>query len=119
MMLILSVGSLSAYESGNKKASPLLMQIATKQAESIRYYDGERVYLKAEKIYPTSQGPVLYHGGSSILLPNLSADDTGYYLSCRSKDDYYFRCPNPDCGTGWWFTETWSPLCPSCGTPGE
>ncbi len=80
MVLVLSLANLSAYakETSFKDASPAILQIATKQAESIQHYDGNRLYLKAEKIYSTHQGPVLYNGGSSIFLPNLSADDKGY-----------------------------------------
>jgi rubrerythrin len=80
----------------------------------------KKLYLKAEKIFHTNAGLALYSGDSVIFLPRLSVDHMGYYLSCGHRlDDYYFICPKPKCGTTWWFSETWSDLCPVCGTPGE
>jgi hypothetical protein len=122
LMFIFPVVCALAY--GNSDLPPpcrgeasAIIQIVTKQTESIQHYDGGKLYLKAEKIYQTNAGPALYNAASMILLPNLSADQTGYYLPCRSKDDYRFTCPN--CGKQWWFSDTWDYLCPVCGTPGE
>lgn len=102
-----------------KKAipTPAIIQIITKQADSIQDFDGEKLYLKSEKIFSTPFGLALYDQNSMILLQNLSTNDSGHYLLCRSKDDYRFTCPK--CGYQWWFSDTWSDLCPRCYTPGE
>lgn len=122
LMFVFPVTCVVAHEHvGQKEQSvPTIMQIAYKQPESIQHYDDGKLYLKAEKIYQTVDGPLLYSNGSTILLPNLSVDQSGYYLSCRRRmDDYQLKCPNPDCGMKWWFSETWSIYCPACGMPGE
>jgi hypothetical protein len=123
LMFVFPIACIFASDDGgsgtlsNEETVPPVVQIVTKHAETIQHYDGERLYLKAEKIYHTNAGPALCSDDFAILLSNLSTDRTGYYLSCRSKDDYRFTCPK--CGRRWWFSDTWSHLCPVCEIPGE
>jgi hypothetical protein len=128
ILLTFPIACALAHESGSLNSLgestpvPTIVQIATQQPEAIQHYDRieKKLYLKTEKIFHTNAGLALYSGESVILLPRLSVDHRGYYLSCgHRRDDYHFTCPKPNCGTRWWFTETWSDLCPVCGTPGE
>ena len=107
---------------GESTTTPAIVQIFTQHPEAIQHYDRveRKIYLKAEKIFHTNMGPAVYSGNSVIFLPRLSVDHRGYYLSCgRRWDDYYFTCPKAKCGKQWWFSDTWSDLCPVCGTAGE
>ena len=119
-MLIFPIVSIFAnhnYCAFNETEAPAILQIVTKQAEAIEHYNGLKLYLKSEKIHHTNHGPMICNADSIILLQNLSVDQMGCYLLCRSKDDYKFTCPN--CGKQWWFSDTWSVDCPVCDTPGE
>ena len=64
-----------------------IMQVVIEQADSIEYVDKEKLYLKTKNIFHTNAGLVLYNGHSTILLPRLSVDQSGYYLCRRNKDE--------------------------------
>ena len=95
-----------------------VVQVVIEQADSIEYVDKERLYLKAENIFHTNAGLVLYNGHSTILLPRLSVDQSGYYLCRRNKDETY-KCTNPKCGFKWSILEYPTVNCPKCGRAGE
>jgi hypothetical protein len=96
LIFIFSVGCSFANDNdrlcapNHARGASAIMRIVIEQAEAIQHYDGERLYLKAEKIYHTNAGPALCNDRSAILLPNLSVNQLGYYLFCRNRDDYKF-----------------------------
>src|ERR1700722_12995373 len=79
-----------------------IVQIVTLQADSIDFLDAGKIYLKADKIYPTNHGPLLFNNSSGIFLQNLSSDQMGYYLLLRDRDDFRLYCKK--CKISWWFS---------------
>jgi hypothetical protein len=130
LMVVLPVVSLLADENvsvdaphcqeGSSEISPTFIQIVKEQSDSIQHFDKGRIYLKAERIFPTSRGLVLYNGQSSILLPSVFADGTGCYLHFRlcGRDDE-LKCSNSNCRWRWFFREWWTLNCPRCGETGN
>ena len=102
-----------------KCESSSIFKVFTEQSDSIESVDDKKVYLKAANLSYINTGFVLSNDRSSIFLPRLSVDQNGYYLSCRSKDDdFKLKCPDPDCGFRWWYSD-WGIFCPVCGTLGD
>ncbi|MDP1609079.1 MAG: hypothetical protein Q8L98_07185 [Chlamydiales bacterium] len=110
-------GEDQVYEKSYELSS--ILQVTSKQPDSIEYLEGEKIYLKKENTFPICNGYVLCNGRSAIVLPRLSFDQNGYYLSSRSPDDFKLNCSNSRCGNVWWFTDNWSIYCPKCGSVGN
>lgn len=49
-----------------QEISSAVIRIFTEQSDSIKQLEEERVYLKAERLYPTDNGLLLFNGCSSI-----------------------------------------------------
>jgi hypothetical protein len=93
-----------------------IIQVVVEQAESIEYFDGNKLYLKARNIRHTNVGLALCNEHSTILLPRLSVDQNGYYLSYRDED-HKLTCTK--CGYEWSIFIHASEYCPRCGGIGE
>jgi hypothetical protein len=85
----------TATDTSRDPEASSIIQVVTEQANSIEYFDGGRLYLKAGNICHTNSGLALYNGHSTILLPRLFVDQRGYYLSCHNRNDI-LKCTN--CG---------------------
>ncbi len=127
LMLILAVTSLLANENASEYAlkhqeissavSSVVIQIVTEQSDSIQYFEEDRLYLKAERIFPINNGLLLCNGQSSIILPALFTDQTGYYLPCARR--YLMQCVNSNCGYCCWDAYEDGVACPACGAGGD
>lgn len=87
-----------------------IIQIVTEQPESIEYFDGDKLYLKPGNIYQTNGGIILQNGCSTIALPRLSVDQSGYYLVRRYPEDTMLVCNK--CKHKWSILEHASVYCP-------
>lgn len=97
-----------------------IMNVVMNQEGSIARINGNRLYLKAQNIFPAKNGYILRSERSVIVLPRLSFDESGEgYLLCRSPDDFQLVCTNPKCGFVFWFSSTWNGHCPKCGWMGN
>lgn len=99
----------------NPEASSII-QIVTEQPESIEYFDDGKLYLKARNICHTNVGLMLCNEHSAILLPRLSVDQNGYYLSSRDED-HKLTCSK--CSYVWSILIHASLCCPRCGGIGN
>lgn len=124
-VFVLSIASLCAHEDINSQqsdylgTSPIVLQIISEQAESVQYDDSKngKLYLKAEKIYPTNNQLWLYDDVTAILLPAVYMDQSGYYILCRKHGERPLQCPN--CGRQWYYSENPTYYCRVCLIPGE
>ena len=114
---ILANENASAYTPKCQKISSTIIQIITEQSDSIQYFDGERLYLKVERICPTNNGLLLCNNHSSILLPTLFTDPMGYYLPCLKT--CRMKCINPECKYCCWDAYKYGIECPHCEYPGD
>ncbi|MGC2595034.1 MAG: hypothetical protein WA347_01990 [Rhabdochlamydiaceae bacterium] len=79
-------GNSSIYTGGYE--APSIIQIITKHAEAIEHYDGEKLYLKSEKIHHTNYGPVLYNSYSAVELASAQEKPMPIHRSFIFDFDY-------------------------------
>ena len=79
-----------------------------------------RIYLKAERIYPTEKGLFLCNEDSAIPIPTLHSDQQGCYLNCAQFDQLvvFYKCTNPNCRNVW-DPYAYGYRCPKCKSPGR
>ena len=115
--IILADENVSPCELKCQEISSAITQIIEEQSDSIQSFDGARLYLKTERIFPTNHGLLLCNSQSSILLPSLFADQTGCYIPCVKK--CRMKCINPRCKYCCWDAYEDGIACPACGEPGD
>jgi hypothetical protein len=92
-------------------------QIIKEQPDSIRSFDGERMYLVPHHIFATNSGLFLRDDRSSIFIPKLFVDEKGIYIPCVRK--LKMICVNDRCGYCCWDAYRDGIECPVCGYPGD
>ena len=86
----------------------LINQIIANEYFCVQEYEEEKIYLRAENIYPTENGLLLkVNDQDYICLLLLQSDNTGCYVplgrmkvlnTCRfCKKEYFIRYKNPEC----------------------
>jgi hypothetical protein len=107
-------------------ADPLAFtsDILTHQPDSVFFRTDERIYLRPEKIHPTSRGIFIGDQGTLIEIPFLCSDRMGCYVPSNNRlgVDYtgYWVCWNDKCknyGKVWRSKSQYCPVCRESGQP--
>jgi hypothetical protein len=109
--------SCEEYNKSCKDSS--IVRLFTEMIDSVKYLDGEKVYLNPSHIFHTPRASVVCNGRSAIVLSKLSFDHDGYYIPCRKREDCTLKCSNPKCGYEWDIRQHASAYCPICGHAAE
>lgn len=90
----------------NVPDSTAKIRILTQEYECVQTYDGDKIYLRLDRIYPMPEGLYLHlRGNDFVLLPRLNSDNQGCYINsfeifnrCRfCGEPYFLRCTNSEC----------------------
>ena len=117
VLTIFSYANFNASGLTHKDVSLTMKKIIQEQPESIRSFDGERMYLTPHRIFPTNNGLFLCNDQSSIFLPEILGDQDGVYLLCARR--LKMKCVNDECKYCCWDAYQDGIECPICGYPGD
>lgn len=122
-MLLLPFAYLSASQSPVEDlchTKKIIKHILTYQTDSIAGADKDKLYLKAENIFHSQHGYVLYNGQSATPIPTVSFDENGAaFLFYGRQEEGRLQCSNPNCNLIWRIQDYWSAFCPRCGSIGN
>jgi len=111
LITMISLSTIGFADEASEQWNDALREIIqANENEVVDHYNEDKIYVKPEKIYPTSRGIYLNLTEQEfIFIPNLSSDDKGCYVECglRAKttrtcpgcerEYFYGGCKNAEC----------------------